>query len=209
VAAALLILFFAAAVVLLSARPAAAHDSLISSDPANGATVDTLPTQLTLSFSAALLSDDGGTVVEVTDAEGTPLADGSPTVDQNVVTQPLAGPATGTVTVLWRVVSSDGHPVSGEYTFTVSGTATPEPSASPSASSTASASTSSEPIPTQTPLVTTTTDDGAPSPLPWIVGGIIVVVVVVVIIALLAARARHGKDTAITRTAGREHPRDR
>ena len=64
----------------------------------------------------------------------TALAAGDPVLDGTRLTQPLAGSASGTVTVLWRVVSSDGHPVSGELSFTVgdgsvapNGTQTPLP----------------------------------------------------------------------------------
>jgi methionine-rich copper-binding protein CopC len=206
--ATLLVLLFASAVVLLSARPAAAHDSLISTDPANGAAVDSLPSELTLSFSAVLLSDEGGTVVEVTDAAGTDLTDGTPTVDQNVVTQPLTGSASGVVTVLWRVVSSDGHPVSGEYSFTVTGVSTPAPTATSSAAPSSPAPAITAPTSSQATPVTAPDDEDVANPLPWVIGGIVLVVLIAVVIALLAARARHGKDTEETRTAGREHPGD-
>lgn len=206
---ALLALLLAGSVVLLSARPAAAHDALISSDPANGTTVEVLPAALTLSFSAALLSDEGSTVVQVTDAAGTELSSGSPEVNQNVVTQPLDGTATGNITVLWRVVSSDGHPVSGELAFTVAGSASPEPSSTPTASASESAVPSPEATPSETPLVTTTVDDDAASPLPWIIGAVIVLLVLAAVIALLAALARQGKDAAATRSARRDDSSER
>lgn len=206
---ALLALLLAGSAVLLSARPAAAHDSLISSDPANGTTVEVLPAALTLSFSAALLSDEGSTVVQVTDAAGTELSSGSPETNQNVVTQPLDGTATGNITVLWRVVSSDGHPVSGELSFTVAGPATAEPTPTVTASASASVVPSEEASPSETPLVTTTVEDDAASPLPWIIGAVIVLLVLAAVITLLAARARQGKDAAATRSAGRDDSSER
>jgi len=118
----LLVLFGAAA-------PAAAHDELIGTDPAADAVVAELPASLTLTFSGVLLDDAGTTVVEVLDASCRSLTAGDPVLDGTRVTQPLAGTATGTVTVVWRVVSSDTHPISGEYAFTVGEGGSAEPCA--------------------------------------------------------------------------------
>ena len=124
----------AGASVFLVAAPASAHDELVSTDPAAGAAVDALPAQLTLTFSGELATDPGATELQVTDAAGTSLANGDPVVADTTVTQPLAGAASGAITVLWKVVSSDGHPISGEYTFTVTAPApSPTPTPTPSA----------------------------------------------------------------------------
>ena len=58
--------------------------------------------------------------VEVTAADGTEVAAGDPQVLGATVETPLAanGPA-GSYTISYRVVSADGHPVSGELTFEV------------------------------------------------------------------------------------------
>ncbi len=132
--------FAAALAVLLGlalalvATPASAHDELIGSTPAADAQIDALPAELQLTFSGVLMDEPGATQLVVTDAAGTALAAGDPVLDGTRLTQPLAGSASGTVTVLWRVVSSDGHPVSGEFSFTVgdgsvapTGTQTPLP----------------------------------------------------------------------------------
>ncbi|TXK08750.1 copper resistance protein CopC [Microbacterium saccharophilum] len=103
----------------VTASPAFAHDELIGTDPAAGTTVETLPASLTLTFSGVLLTDAGATEVSVLDSSCTPLADGAPVVDGTRVTQALSGEATGAVTVLWRTVSSDSHPISGEFAFLV------------------------------------------------------------------------------------------
>ncbi|SBS74087.1 Copper resistance protein CopC (modular protein) [uncultured Microbacterium sp.] len=103
----------------MTASPAFAHDELIGTDPATGAAVETLPAALTLTFSGVLLTDAGATEVSVLDAACTPLTDGAPVVEGTRVTQALRGDATGTVTVLWRTVSGDSHPISGEFTFVV------------------------------------------------------------------------------------------
>lgn len=194
-------LLLAAAAVLMTGGPASAHDALIETDPASGATLDALPAQITLAYSAAVLDEAGGNAVTVTDAAGTSLTDGDPTVDQNIVTQRLAGQASGTITVTWRVVSSDGHPVSGEYTFVVTGAASPTPTptaAIPSATPTASESeTAVTAVPISAPV-----EEGA-NPWPWVISGAALVVVIALVVWLLGARARQQRKAAEALRAAR------
>ena len=50
----------------------------------------------------------------------TPVAQGAAAVQDATVVQPLIGDApAGVHTVVWRVTASDGHPLSGAFTFTV------------------------------------------------------------------------------------------
>ncbi len=85
----------AAAALFVPASPAAAHDELVSTDPAAGATLEALPAQITFSYSADILTDAGATVIEVTDSSGASLAEGAPTVSGAEVTQALQGSASG------------------------------------------------------------------------------------------------------------------
>lgn len=206
--AALATLLIASGGVLLGTAPAFAHDELVSSDPASGSTVDALPAALTLTFSGDLLSDASTTVVQVTDASGASLADGAPTVNANVVTQPLTGSASGAVTVSWRVVSSDGHPIAGEFGFTSNAApaATPTPSESPEATPESAAT----PEPAATTLVETvpTPDQSAPV-WPWVVGAVVVLIAIGLVVWLLGARARQQKQAASERTAGRSNSTER
>ncbi|WEK14128.1 MAG: copper resistance protein CopC [Candidatus Microbacterium phytovorans] len=123
----ILAIFGALAALLLVgvAAPASAHDELVGSDPVADAVVETLPDALTLTFSGVLLAGDGATEVVVTDASGTDLTAGEPVLDGVRVSQPLSGDASGTVEVAWRVVSSDGHPISGEFAFSVGAPSSP------------------------------------------------------------------------------------
>lgn len=107
------------------ASPAFAHDELLSTDPDSGAVLEALPETLTLTFSGVLLAGEGATDVVVTGADGSDLTAGEPVLDGVRVTQPLTGAASGTVAVAWRVVSSDGHPISGEFAFAVGDASTP------------------------------------------------------------------------------------
>ncbi|WP_425841469.1 copper resistance CopC family protein [Microbacterium sp. PA5] len=108
-----------------SASPALAHDELLGTDPAEGAVLDEAPEAITLTFSGVLLDGDGATEIVVTDAAGTDLTAGEPVLDGVRATQPLDGAASGTIEVAWRVVSSDGHPISGEFSFAVGEASSP------------------------------------------------------------------------------------
>lgn len=113
------------------AAPAVAHDELIGTEPAPDATVATLPEELVLTFSGVLLDDAGATAVAVVDSSCASLTAGEPVLDGTKLTQPVTPGADGVVTVQWRVVSSDGHPISGEYAFTVGEGGPSEPCAAP------------------------------------------------------------------------------
>ena len=63
-------------------------------------------------------------VVLVTKSDGASVVSGKSAVADNTVTTPVKTGPSGDYTVAYRVVSADGHPVSGRLSFTV-GTGTP------------------------------------------------------------------------------------
>ncbi|WP_307357296.1 copper resistance CopC family protein [Microbacterium murale] len=172
-------------------QPAAAHDSLVDSDPAADSTVETLPTELTLTFSAALIGGDGSTEVVVTDAEGNDVADGEPTLDGAMVVQPLVSEApAGDYHVIWKVVSSDGHPTSGEFGFSVStGTAGEAPPAAEETTAPTEAATT-EPT---APNVAEDPDmaSGFSISIPWLIGAAVVLIIAAFIV-FMVVRSRRG-----------------
>lgn len=106
------------AVLAMMPAPAYAHDTLISSDPADGDTLETSPEAITLTYSADIL--EVSPVVRIVDESGETIADVEPTVDGPDVTAAIEQPlAAGEYTVQWRVVSSDGHPIEGNLAITV------------------------------------------------------------------------------------------
>jgi methionine-rich copper-binding protein CopC len=110
----------AVAVVALfaTAVPASAHDKLISSDPASDQNLAEAPAEVSLTFSADVL--DMGAAVVVSDAAGTEWVSAAPAVDGPTVTAVLdPGMPDAGYEIRWRVVSSDGHPISGVVPFTV------------------------------------------------------------------------------------------
>jgi len=113
----------------LGASPAAAHNTLRSTDPADASTVPSAPAQVTLTFDQPAMAL--GTQVVVTGPDGAVVSEGAVQLVDASVVQPLVAelPA-GTYTVDWRVTSADGHPLSGAFAFTAAeavGAAEPTP----------------------------------------------------------------------------------
>ncbi|GAA2000680.1 copper resistance CopC family protein [Catenulispora subtropica] len=114
--------------VLLIAGPAAAHAKLVGTSPGPGA--GTAPSTVSLTFDEPV-ADEGATVL-VTSPDGASVTSGAAAVTGAVVTVPLKHlTATGAYRVSWRVVSDDGHPVSGQWQFAVTALAAADPAAAP------------------------------------------------------------------------------
>ncbi|MDO5661323.1 MAG: copper resistance protein CopC [Brachybacterium sp.] len=108
------------AALLLIAVPgtALAHDHLVSTDPPEGGSVETSPEEIVLTYSAEIL--DVSPLVRITGEDGEVYFDGEPQLSGTDATVALDEPLpAGETTVQWRVVSSDGHPIEGEFAFTV------------------------------------------------------------------------------------------
>ena len=100
---------------------AAAHTSLVGSDPPKDASVASPLTAVMLTFSEEI--NPAFADVAVTSADGRNRVSGSANVEGPRLTVAV-GPdrlTNGLFTVSYRVVSADGHPVSGSYTFTIAG----------------------------------------------------------------------------------------
>jgi len=136
--------------VLAAAAPASAHTKLKSSTPANGAAVPTAPDRVELLFGQHLL---GLGTIAVQGPDGASVTAGDAVLDGATVTQALvANRPAGTYRIAYRVVSADGHPVTGELTFTATGAtgATGAPSPTSPAAATAATQPASSP-PTAAP----------------------------------------------------------
>jgi methionine-rich copper-binding protein CopC len=132
------------------AGSAAAHTALASSDPTNGATVGTAPAVVTLTFNEEINPAFANVVISSDD--GRNWASGSPLVAGPELRASVSPdlPPGGVYTVGYRVVSGDGHPVTGSLAFTVAGVpgaaAPPSPSADAPPSITAEPPVSAAPI---------------------------------------------------------------
>lgn len=114
----------------LPAGTASAHNTLLGSDPADGASLATAPTQITWQFDLAVpLETMTVTLIDATGARSE-LAGSvhGPAGDTEVVT-PLPVLDAGPVSLRWRLVGPDGHPITGRVDFTITGApSTAEPS---------------------------------------------------------------------------------
>jgi copper resistance protein C len=101
----------------LGGTPAGAHTQLVSSSPEAGVTLGAAPTSVRVSFSEDL---GAGSTMAVTGPSGQELGDGPARVQgPDVRIAIAAGSPDGTWTTAYRVISYDGHPVTGQFTFTV------------------------------------------------------------------------------------------
>ncbi len=108
------------AALLASPSPAQAHNDLVSSTPAAGEILTELPEQFAITTNEPLLAigGTGGFALQIRDAAGLYYGDGCVAVAGASMTATPALGAPGTYTILWQVVSEDGHSVSDDYTFT-------------------------------------------------------------------------------------------
>lgn len=110
------------------ATVATAHSDTFQSVPANDAVVNTPVTELQFTFVEAVQQDFSPEVV-LMDAAGTSVELGVPRFDVTGATMTVeivAGALpNGLYTSSYRIVSVDGHPASGEISFTVEGSIDP------------------------------------------------------------------------------------
>lgn len=113
-----LIRLLMALLLVLIPLPANAHDELVNQSPADGDTVQAGRVLISLDFNNELINLDGnGAQILVTGPEGNTLNPGCGAINQKNASLELELDAPGDYQVSWRVVSSDGHPINGEFGF--------------------------------------------------------------------------------------------
>ena len=144
------VLLLAVLAVTVPAGAALAHATLRSIDPADGATLAQPPAAIRLTFTEDVLA--GTAQVRLTGPAG--QIETTPTTRGPLVSAVLPPdlPAGG-YTLLWRVTSADGHPISGESTFTVTVGSSPTAAAtdSPVPSPTTAGAAAVAPAPSPSP----------------------------------------------------------
>ena len=183
--------------VLAIAGPASAHNQIVSSTPSPNETLTALPSEFSIDTNNVLL-DIGGTgrgfAFEIRDAAGKFYETGCVSiVDDNMATPARLG-APGAYTIIYQLVSADGHTVSGEIPFTwapsgsaavTNGVASPpgcdgaKGPAKPDASNGGSEATRDSTVPLADVL--------------WIGGVIVVVALAVIITLVIVTRRRRGE----------------
>ena len=112
------------------ALPAAAwaHAALLKTVPEASRTINSAPPEVRLTYSEPI--EPRFAIVSVTDAAGRQVTNGQPASapgsPQTLVT-PLEHVPEGWYLVFWRVISADGHPVRGAFTFAVGPNPGPPP----------------------------------------------------------------------------------
>lgn len=139
---------------------ALAHDTLLNTDPADGARMSVGPQEVRLSFNEPVRP--GYDTVTVVGPGGTYWTDAPPRIAGSTVIEPVheLGPA-GAYVISYRVLSNDGHPVEGKVTFdlTKPGTGTPVPAPNGTVAATSQANAGGMPV------------------WPWLVGAVVLVAV--------------------------------
>lgn len=140
-------LILLATATLWPASAAQAHDVLKSSNPKENAKVESL-TEVVLEFSNAVRFPK----VVVNGPDDKNYASGEAERDGHKVIQAVSGPLpAGKYVIAYRIVSSDGHPRTGEVPFTVTAPDTPTPEPSETAAASPSASPEPAPVAASTP----------------------------------------------------------
>lgn len=190
--------------LLVTALPAAAHNELKSSNPKAGATLDTVPQAVTLTFSEKLVP--GQTNVSVAGPDGANVS-GELKLDGVTVTVPVGITKPGLYVVAYHVVASDGDVTDKKFTFTLA------PNAAPPVPPPAQVTTTPPPAPTTTvpPTTTTTTppttstaptaqpqtaassSDSGTTWWPWLVIGLAVIAAAVALV--IVRRRRSATET--------------
>lgn len=105
-------------VLLGPASPAAAHAALVATNPAQGTTVATAPTEVTLTFSESISAVNDK--IRVIGPDGIRADQDRAVVNGATLRIPLRPSLPiGTYLVSYRVISADAHPVPGGFTFNI------------------------------------------------------------------------------------------
>lgn len=176
-----------AASVLGAPLAAQAHNYLVGSTPSAGEVLTSLPETFEITTNEALLESAGvgGFALEVQDANGLYYGDGCLTIDGPTMETAAALGAAGDYTVIWQVVSADGHTVSETIDFSWepadAAAVVSEGSEDAPVCATAEGSTGAA---DETPEEAATTDEGSTSASAEGMGDVVWVLGAVVLIAL-------------------------
>jgi copper resistance protein C len=151
------------ALIMISVSPAWAHTGLVSSDPADGAVLLVEPTQVLLQFNEDLLEKSAN--ISIRDDAENVVGTGEVQADGGVVSMPWpANLPDGAYRIAYRVVSADGHPVTGEIGIVLNSAGDLDVAPAPAASS-----------------------SGLPT---WLIGVLLIALLATVGLFIMARRAR-------------------
>jgi copper transport protein len=107
---------------------AGAHAALLRTSPSASVVTNGSPSQVALTYSESV--EPRFSIISVTDVNGRQVTSGSPARQPGspqTLVEPLQKLSPGWYLVIWRVISADGHPVRGAFTFAVGPSPGPAP----------------------------------------------------------------------------------
>ena len=189
--------------LMLFPVPAAAHAELTEATPADGATIEGTPAEISAKFTEPLETD--GSTFSIRNAAGERLAVGNidPADRTRLIIDPVPELTPGKYEVRWRAASADGHAENDTWSFIV----TPAPTPSPTPASTPESTASDAPTPSATPEPSPsaaaspsaspgTTDPAGSSDGDVILPIIAALTIVLVVAAVLLSRRGRASDGA-------------
>ena len=173
---------------LTTVSAASAHDGLVGSSPAVDSTVTSEVTSIDLTFSQDFLnigSSEQLFAIQVAGPDENFYNLGCVTLDEKTISTVAALGESGAYTVVWQVLSSDGHPTSDSYTFFYEKPEGVEATAGASDGVTCNTAGKQE---------SSTIDqrESAPQVLPWVIGGTALVILISLVVYLVG----RGKSSA-------------
>ncbi len=166
-----------------------AHDAVTGTTPANDSTVAVMPETIEISMSNTPATL--GSQVLVLDQAGSNWAQGDVTVLDTVASQAVrSGAPAGAYTVKWRLVSSDSHPIEGEFSFTAAA-----PGSAPAGIAPTEAAAGAGPVTSVSAVPDAAADPVTDtSAVPWSIIGLIAVLAGLVVAMMVAARRRLSRE---------------
>jgi methionine-rich copper-binding protein CopC len=182
----------AASILMISAfsvagaSSALAHSGLVSTTPANDAVLNEAPSSISFTFDEELLADADSISLNAADGTNVVSAKVEPTGKTVELPWPSDLPA-GDYQAAYRVVSADGHPVTGAISFTYA----PADAAASAAPASAAASPATSVQPSGSAIaISNTTEPESTGGNPWLGLGIGVVIGLVLVVLFAAMRRK-------------------
>jgi len=173
-------------IVLGTGAPAWAHNAFAGSTPKDGEILNQVPATVNLKFLQKLVP--ANITVTLVDPAGASVISGTPAFDGPTVLIPLRATVAGVYTATYAVQSTDGHPVTGKITFTLTPAAVPPP---PSPTAVPPPLPTTAPAAEPTPVLAGDESEGGTPWWPWVVGAALVIAG----LALVVARRRRTSAT--------------
>jgi methionine-rich copper-binding protein CopC len=166
-------LFLLSTGLIGSAVPASAHADLVNTDPVDGSVLESAPESITLSFNSKVLESMAELAVSNSSGE---LVGGIVTESvQTTVTALWPADLPGdTYQVAYRIVSEDGHPITGSFSFSYPDSVSESEVAEPQVSTMETPEVETPAV--ETPSAESDSDSG--SMLVWVLGFLAVALVV-------------------------------